>query len=63
MKKIIFSLVATVALGSVAFAGKNVAIAPVKPLPVPLPQKPIAPQMLNSLMVQLVKSTVGIHTD
>lgn len=41
MKKVIFSLATAVALTSTAFAGKNVAPAPIPPLPVP--QKPQAP--------------------
>lgn len=62
MKKIIFSLVATVALGSVAFAGKNVAIAPVKPLPVPLPQKPIAPPVVPPLGLYVGGGLTYVHS-
>ena len=41
MKKTIFSIIAAVALSSVAYAGKNVAPVPVAPLPIP--EKPHAP--------------------
>ena len=49
MKKIIFSLVATAALSSVAFAGKNVAPVPTPPVPIPQKPAPAAPAALPPL--------------
>ena len=48
MKKVIFSLVAVTALSSAVFAGKNIAPAPIPPLPVP--EKPATtPEVLPPL--------------
>jgi len=60
MKKVIFSLVATVALSSVAFAGKNVIVAPVKPLPIP--EKPVVPAVVPPLGLYVGGGLTYVHS-
>ncbi len=62
MKKVIFSLVATAALTSVAFAGKNVAPAPIPPAPVPQKPAPKAPEVVPPLGLYVGGGLTYAHT-
>ena len=63
MKKVIFSLVATVALSSVAFAGKNVAPVPVPSIPIPQkPQPPVTPAVLPPLGLYVGGGLTYVHS-